>query len=270
VTVKAALQARFGDAPEVPEAAECLEDMAARGVCRLYRPDPVDPALVRTLAAVALSSPTKSDLQQRDIVVVTDPEIRARLDAITGFEWQPAAPVLLVFCANHARQRLCHEMAGVPFANDHLDAFFNAAVDAGIALAAFVAAAERIGLGCCPLSVIRNRAAEVSELLALPDYVVPVAGLTVGWPARPPRIAPRLSLAATVHENRFGGDQAEHVRAYDRRRASVQPFPRQRDAERWGGQKADYGWSDDKARQYADPQRADWGAFVRAKGFSLD
>ena len=269
MTVEAALQARFGDAPEVPEAAECLDDMAARGVCRLYRPDPVDPALIRTLAAVALSSPTKSDLQQRDIIVVTDRQIRDRLDAITGFDWQPTAPVLLVFCANHARQRLCHELAGVPFVNDHLDSFFNAAVDAGIALAAFVAAAERVGLGCCPLSVIRNRAAEVSELLALPDRVVPVAGLTVGWPARPPRIAPRLSLASTVHENRFGGEQVEHIRAYDRRRASLQPFASQRDADRWG-EKADYGWSDDKARQYAQLQRADWGAFVRAKGFSLE
>jgi nitroreductase len=270
VNVKAALQARFGDAPEVPAAAEGLEDMAARGVCRLYRPDALHPALIRTLCAVALSSPTKSDLQQRDIIVVTDPEIRGRLDAITGFDWQPGAPVLLVFCANHARQHLCHELAGVPFANDHLDGFFNAAVDAGIALAAFVAAAERVGLGCCPLSVIRNRAAEVSELLALPDRVVPVAGLTVGWPARPPRIAPRLSLAATVHENRFGGDQPEKIREYDRRRANMQPFQRQRDPERWGGEKPDYGWSDDKARQYADPQRSDWGAFVRAKGFSLD
>jgi len=29
-------------------------------------------------------------------------------------------------------------------------------------------------------------------------------------------------------------------------------------------------WSEDKARQYAEPQRADFGAFVRAKGFCLD
>jgi nitroreductase/FMN reductase [NAD(P)H] len=31
-----------------------------------------------------------------------------------------------------------------------------------------------------------------------------------------------------------------------------------------------YGWSEDKARQYAVPQRADFGAFVRAQGFHLD
>jgi nitroreductase/FMN reductase [NAD(P)H] len=30
-----------------------------------------------------------------------------------------------------------------------------------------------------------------------------------------------------------------------------------------------YGWSEDKARQYADPERADFGAFVRRIGFDL-
>lgn len=266
MSVKDALLARFGDAPEVPHEAEALADMAGRGVCRAYKTDPVDRDLIQTLCSVALSSPSKSDLQQRDIVVVTDPTIRARLDALTGFDWQPAAPVLLVFCANHARFHECHRMAGVQMTNDHLDGFFNAAVDAGIALATFVTAAERVGLGCCPLSVLRNHPQEVSDLLGLPDRVVPVAGLTVGWPARPPRIAPRLSLAATVHENRFAPDMQTGIQEYDRRRGVP---PRQRLTDRYG-EKPDYGWSDDKARQYADPQRADWGAFVRAKGFSLD
>jgi len=265
-SVQEALSARFGDAPVVPPEAECLADMAGRGVCRLYQDRPVDPDLVRTLAAVALSSPSKSDLQQRDILIVTDPGLRAELDAITGFDWQPGAPVLLIFCADHARFHDCHRMAGVPVANDHLDGFFNAAVDAAIALQAFITAAERVGLGCCPISVLRNRADRVSQLLGLPDRVIPVAGLTLGWPARPPRIAPRLSLAATVHENRFAADREAGIREYDRRRG---PPPRQRDTDRWG-ERDDYGWSDDKARQYADPQRTDWGAFVRSKGFRLD
>ena len=72
-TTQAALDARFGDAPRVPPEAEILADMAGRGVCRLYAEKPVDPALVRTLCGIALSAPSKSDLQQRDIVVVTRP-----------------------------------------------------------------------------------------------------------------------------------------------------------------------------------------------------
>ncbi|MEM7211164.1 MAG: nitroreductase family protein [Pseudomonadota bacterium] len=266
MSVKDLLNARFGDAPDVPEAAEALADMAGRGVCRAYLDDAVDPNLIRTLCGIALSAPSKSDLQQRDIVVVTDPEIRRELDGITGFDWQPAAPAMLVFCANHQRMHTCHEMAGIEMVNNHLDGFFNAAVDAGIILSTFVTAAERVGLGTCPLSVLRNEVRKVSDLLQLPDRVVPVAGLTLGWPARPPRVSPRLSLAATVHENHFSSDLVAGIREYDQRRG---PPPRQREPDRFGS-KPDYGWSDDKARQYADPQREDWGAFVREKGFVLD
>jgi nitroreductase/FMN reductase [NAD(P)H] len=52
-----------------------------------------------------------------------------------------------------------------------LDAFFNASVDAGIALASFVIAVEATGLGCCPISTFRNDAQAVSDLLELPDRV---------------------------------------------------------------------------------------------------
>ena len=245
--------------------------MAGRGSCRDFTDRPVDPALIRTLCAVALSAPSKSDLQQRDIVVVSDPVLRTRLNALlAGQPWVAAAPVLLVFCGNHARQRLVHELRGRSFANDHLDAFFNAAVDAAIALGAFVTAAEAAGLGCCPISAIRNQAAAVSDLLALPERAFPVAGLGVGWPAKPASISMRLPLAATLHENRFdAGVQAEAIESYDRARAAAQPYAAQRYTEDFGTAGA-YGWSEDKARQYAKPERAGFGAFVRAKSFKLD
>ena len=57
--------------------------------------------------------------------------------------------------------------------------------------------------------------------------------------------------------------------AYDGRREAYRPFARQRDPQRFGTAPV-YGWSEDKARQYAEPLRADFGAFVRAKGFKLD
>ncbi len=33
---------------------------------------------------------------------------------------------------------------------------------------------------------------------------------------------------------------------------------------------APYTWSEDKARQYSKPERANFGAFIRAKGFRLN
>jgi nitroreductase/FMN reductase [NAD(P)H] len=269
-----ALDHRFGAPmpsvdPALPGLAT-LRAMAERRSIRDYDTRrPVDRDLLQILVAVALSSPTKSDLQQRDIVVLEDQAQRRRITALLGDAWIETAPVFLVFCGNNRRQRQIHQWRGRPFPNDHLDAFFNAAVDAGIALATFVTAAEAVGLGCCPISQIRNHSAVVSEVLDLPPHVFAVAGMTLGWPGREGAISLRLPLDVTLHQDRFDEtDLRTRIDAYDRRRSAVQPYARQRH-EREYGRSAEYGWSEDKARQYSTPERADFGGFVRGKGFDL-
>jgi len=269
-----ALKARFGAAPaltEAPKGVDVLADMANRRVIRRYTDKPVEPALLDTLCAVALSAPSKSDLQQADIVIVSDQGRREKLEALLPDNpWVKAAPVFLVFCANNRRHRLLFQWRGRPFVNDHLDPFFNAAVDTGIVLATFVAAADRVGLGSCPISAIRNHAAQVSDILALPDHVFPVAALGVGWPSLEGVMSPRLGLDVTIHRDRYDETGLkEKIVAYDRRREAVQPYKSQRYTEKFGQSDA-YGWSEDKARQYSVAERADFGAFVRHKGFKLD
>jgi len=267
-----AFDRRFGDAGPAPDAAcvDAIAAMAEHRTHRYYDGRPVEPVLLRALCAAALSAPSKSDLQQRDIVIVEDKEQRRRLDAlIPGMDWLPAAPALVVVCPNNRRQRQLHDWRGKPFANDHLDPFFNASTDAAIVLGWLVLAAEAAGLGCCPLSVIRNNAQAVSDLLGLPDHVFPYAGLALGWPSRPGDITPRLPLAVTLHTDRFDErDVRAKVEAHDRRRAAIQPFRNQRAVEKFG-RLDDYGWTEEKARQYAVPERTDFGQFIRRKGFHL-
>lgn len=272
--LKSVLKARFGSAPalsEAPKGVEVLAEMANRRVVRRYSDEPLDPALLDTLCAVALSAPSKSDLQQADIVIVTDKEQREKLQAlIPENPWAAAGPALLVFCGNNRRHRLLFDWRGRPFVNDYLDPFFNAAVDAGIVLATFIAAADRVGLGTCPISQIRNQAAQVSEVLGLPQHVFPVAGLGVGWPSFEGVMSPRLGLDVSIHRDRYDETGLrEKIESYDRRRGETQPYKTQRFVEKFG-EDPSYGWSEDKARQYSVPERADFGAFVRAKGFNLD
>ncbi|MYZ49572.1 nitroreductase family protein [Propylenella binzhouense] len=268
------LERRFGEAFAIPEGLaglETLARMAGRGSVRRFEARPVDPALLRLLCACALAAPTKSDLQQRDIVIVSDPALRAAVEGLlVQSPWAATAPVFLVFCANGRRLPAISELRGKPFPNDHFDLLFNAIGDAAIALAAFTAAAEAAGLGCCPISELRNHAAAIGDLLGLPDRVIPFAGLCLGWPAEEAGISPRLPLAVTVHENRYREDAlAEALAAYDSRRSAVAPYPRPIRDRKWGAV-PDYGWSEHKARQYAEPQRTDFGAYVRRKGFSVE
>src|ERR1700730_16080843 len=108
----------------------------------------------------------------------------------------------------------------------------------------FMRAAAAVGLGCCPLSAIRDHADRVSDVLALPERVIPVAGLCAGWPAKPGRITPRLALQTCLHLRCCRqGDLDRQINAYDRWSAAAQPYARQRAVERFG--EADfYGWSE--------------------------
>jgi nitroreductase len=271
-SIRDSLTRRFGEAPAPDEnlaGLGALARLAGRRVHRRYTDRAIDPALLRLLCACALSSPSKSDLQQADILIADKTDQNIIADLIPDQPFIRTAPVFLVFLANGRRLPEIARMRGKPFPNDHLDQFFNAAVDAGIVLATFIAAADAVGLGTCPISVIRDHSAKVSDMLKLPQRVIPVAGMCVGWPSERGHISPRLGLDSTIHEGRFDeGDLGQRVEAYDKRRAAIHPY-KPRDPARWG-EVPFYGWSEDKARQYGVPQRPDFGAFVRTKGFSLD
>lgn len=273
--IAALLQARFGEATRVGadlhDPTGTLAGLAGRGSCRAFRDRPVALETLKALCAIALAAPSKSDLQQRDFVIVQDPDIAVRLKALAGPQpWIDSAPALIVACADNRRQRQLHRLRGRPFANDHVDALFNASVDAAIALGFLIVAAEAAGLGCCPISTIRDEADAASDLLALPDHVFPVAALAIGWPSRSdPQISMRLPLTTTVHVDRFDADGSDSaVAEYDRRRGHL-AGARQRQADRFGTVPV-YTWSDDKTRQYSRPERAGFGAFLRRKGFVLE
>jgi nitroreductase len=250
-----------------------VAQMLAHRTHRRYKADPVPDDVLEIVLAAALSAPSKSDLQQVAVIVIRDRDKQATVGGwITDMPWIATAPRFLVFCGDQRRlRRVSGELRQRPFPNDTLDMFMNAAVDAGLVLQAFVTAAAAMGLGCCPISVVRNHVEKLSELLELPAGVFPVAGLTVGYPSQPGWISMRLPPAVTVHTDRYDDrDLPAQLEAYDRRREARHATPRdsQRYVDRYGYTEP-YGWSEDKARQYSVPERHNFGQFIRRHGFGL-
>src|SRR3569833_2184330 len=98
-SIAAALRERFGEAFSIPAGTKGLDELhrqAAHRVHRRYTDRPVEPELLRLLCACALSAPSKSDLQQGDILVVRE---RAKIEAIAklipDMPWLATAPALL-------------------------------------------------------------------------------------------------------------------------------------------------------------------------------
>lgn len=265
--LKAALKERFGQDIDVPHnlpGVGALLAIASQVSHRRWTHAPVPPALVKLLAACGLSAPSKSYLQQADIVDVRDPVQRAAVcNLVPQMPWMLDAPALLIFCGNGQRFKDLFEQRSMPFLNDHLDGFFNPTVDASLVMMNFIHAANAVGLVCCPISMLRDQADQLTRILDLPERVFPVAGLCVGYPVQTLSVNPRLSLKATLHTDRIGQtDSAALVAEFDERYLTA------RSAHAAAGVNPQR-WSDERARQYATPQRAHWGSYVRAQKFDL-
>ena len=120
--------------------------------------------------------------------------------------------------------------------------------------------------------MVRNRIAEVSQLLALPPGVYPVMGLTLGYPAETPPASMRLPPAIVVHRNRYDDTRlAGDLAGYDGRRHGRQPVPpeKQRHTDRYGVREV-CPWSENVARQLSLRERAGFRAFLLSAGLALD
>jgi FMN reductase [NAD(P)H] len=270
-------RARFGEDSELPgEVPDVpwLRQVLMRRTHRRYAPRQVPEPLLRLLLGAAFSASSKSDFQQVSAIRVEDRGRREQLAAlIPDMPWIGTAPVFLVFCGDARRLERLGEFRQHPNDNSGLEGFFNAAVDAALVLQTFILAAESAGLGCCPISALRNHAGSVADILELPDKVFPVAGLCVGYPAAEGFVSMRLPLAVTLHNDHYDDhDLGEGVAAYDRRRAARYAPPReqQRAVEIFGY--ADfYGWSEDKTRQAAaQPEGQTFPGYLRSRGFTFD
>ena len=276
MSYEAEWRARFGEEtepnPDLPDL-PWLRQVLMRRTHRRYAARPVPQALLRLLLGTAFSASSKSDFQQASVIRVRDRQSRDRLAALVpDMPWIGNAPEFLVFCGDAHRLERIGELRGHINENGKLEGFFNAAIDAALVLQTFVLAAETAGLGCCPISVLRNHADAVAEILGLPDKVFPIAGLCVGYPAGAGHVSMRLPLEATVHIDHYDDRRlAEAIDAYDRRRDSRYSLPReQQRAPDLFGYSSFYGWSEDKARQAAQPEGEGFPTFLRKCGFSLD
>lgn len=276
--IEALWQDRYGEGTAPGAAASAalnptIETILSHRSVRAYTERDVDEGLLDLLIACAQSAPAKSNLQQYSIVVVRDLTRRKKIAELVPdlSPWFETAPVFLCFLGDVRRIRRLAEMQGRDYQNDNADTFMNACVDAALVMQNFIIAAESAGLGCCPISMIRNAIDTFAEILKLPDGVFPIAGLTLGWPARDAIAAVRLPPSVTVHYETYDDGKLEsEIGGYDERAHARKPISiggqRHKDVY---GQLEKCTWSDNVTRQLSRPERAGFAAFLKSRGINL-
>ena len=180
---------------------ECIKN---RRTIRKYKTDDVPAELLNQLLEESFRASTMGNMQLYSVVVTRNKEMKEKL-APAHFN-QPMvtkAPVVLTFCADFNRfSKWCRCRQAEP-GYDNRISFLNAASDALLVTQNFCTLAEANGLGICYLGTTIYNPDKIIDTLQLPELVMPVATITVGYPDECPSQPDRLPLAGIIHEETY-------------------------------------------------------------------
>jgi len=173
--------------------AEALQDsivssIMTRTSIRQYADQPVENDKIETLLRAGMAAPTAVNKQPWHFVVVND---KATLQAIGG--QTASAPLAIIVCGDTTKA-----LPGLA------QAFW--VQDASAAAENILLAAHAIGLGAVWTGVYPDpdRCQKLIDVLHLPDNIIPMANLLVGYPAENPAPKDKWN-PANVSYNAFGG-----------------------------------------------------------------
>ena len=181
-----------------------MKTINTRRTIRKYSDKEVSDDLLERLLSEAARTQTMGNLQLYSVVVTRSKEGKERL-APAHFN-QPMvteAPVVLTICADYNRTSAWCRCRKAEPGYDNFLSFINAATDALLYTQTFCNLAEEAGLGLCYLGTTVYMPQMIIDALSLPELVMPVATLTVGWPAECPPLSDRLTTDAFVHREAY-------------------------------------------------------------------
>lgn len=186
---------------------------ANRRTVRRYTAQEVAPELLTQLLEEATHAPNTGNMQLYSVIVTRSEEGKRAL-APLHFN-QPAATscsVLLTFCIDINRFNLWCKEGNADAGFRNLQMLLAGAIDASLFAQQFNTLAEMHGLGCCYLGTTAYNAQEIAKVLNLPDGVVPLVSLTVGYPDGEAPLSDRLPLEAIVHDEKYRQYTPEQIR----------------------------------------------------------
>ncbi|MFP4448214.1 MAG: nitroreductase family protein [Bacteroidales bacterium] len=189
-----------------------LETIMKHRSIRKYKNTPISEKDLNEILEAGTRASTTGNMQLYSMIVTQDEQKKKEL-APTHFN-QPMvtqAPVHITFCADINRfHKWCENRDAEP-AYDNFLWFFNAAIDALLVSENVCLAAEEKGMGICYLGTVTYNADQIIKILEIPQGVVPVAAIVLGYPDESPGLTDRLPLEGVVHHETYKDYKPEDI-----------------------------------------------------------
>jgi FMN reductase [NAD(P)H] len=181
-----------------------MKNLLTRRTIRKYTQQDVSDELLTRLMNEAARTQTMGNLQLYSVVVTRSAEMKAKLSpAHFNQPMVKEAPVVLTICADFNRTSFWAKCRNAEPGYDNFLSYINAATDALLYTQTLCNLMDEEGLGYCYLGTTVYQPQQIIDTLQLPKLVMPVATLTVGWPAEEPALSDRLPLESFVHQETY-------------------------------------------------------------------
>ena len=185
-----------------------------RRTVRSFLDTPVEEEKVQQLLDAAIQAPSGGNIQPISIIRIEKPESRDKLARLAVNQpWVAKAPLCLLFCIDFHRTGKWAQAEGATYGGEKaLMSFLLAYADVFCSAENAVLCATSLGLGTVYIGMVLAAMTEIRKEFGLPDKVVPVVALCVGYPKKIPAGITKLPKAAIVHSERYEEKPPEELK----------------------------------------------------------
>ena len=184
---------------------ETIRLLVDRASCRSFDRRPVEPEVIERVLEAGMHAPNGGNLQPYSVVKIENDDTKRRLvDLCGGQKFIARAPVALVFCIDWHRIARWADCEKAPFTGaSSFRNFWISFQDTVICAQNMATAADSLGLGSVYIGSVLESFRELREMLELPDKVLPVVMLLLGYPRGKPPGQKRLATQLVVHHEKY-------------------------------------------------------------------
>lgn len=178
-----------------------LEVLNNRFSVRKFKDKEIPEDILNQILEAGLKSASAGNLQPFSIIKIRDKENRKFFTDLRLQKFIEDAPVNLLFCLDFNRLERWANHHKAPFVMDKsLNHFWVGFQDVIILAQTIETAANSLGIGSCYIGTTLQIMNEIKEKFKLPDGVIPIVLLPMGYIDQEKRIAGKLDVETIVHD----------------------------------------------------------------------
>ena len=184
----------------VPSTADALSTIMTRTSVRAYTDQEIEDEKLETILRAAMAAPSAGNKQPWRFVVVKDKAILSAIsENLHTMTMAVDAPLAIVVCGDMK----------ATFGGDGLDYWVE---DTSAATENLLLAAHSLGLGAvwCGIYPMMERVKFLKDLLKLPEDIVPLNVVPIGYPDEQPEIKDKWK-PENIHYNTWENDEATNI-----------------------------------------------------------